>query len=196
VHINKDWNIITRTIIPLLDRNDMPIRGVSESGLGDIVASQFFSPVEPTESGWIWGAGPVERIPTATEDTLGGEQWGFGPTAVALKQTGPWSYGCLANQIWSVAGEDDRPDVNATFLQPFVSYVTKTMTTIGLVSESTYDWDSDQWTVPVIPQVAQLFKIGPQIMQLALGATYYAESPEAGPEGWGARVQLTLLFVQ
>jgi hypothetical protein len=146
--------------------------------LGDIVASQFFSPAEPTASGWIWGAGPVELLPTATDELLGGRKWGLGPTAVALKQNGPWSYGMLANHIWSVAGDDDRADVNATFIQPFLSYVTKTHTTLGLAAESTYDWESDQWTVPVIPQIAQLFKIGPQIMQLLVGATYYAASPE------------------
>jgi len=100
----------------------------------------------------------------------------------------------LANHIWSVIGDNDRDDINATFLQPFVSYVTKTKTTIGLVSESTYDWVNDQWSVPVIAQVAQLFKIGPQILQLAVGAKYWVESPDNGPEGWGLRVQLTFLF--
>lgn len=192
--LNDDWLVITRTIIPLLDRSDFPIPGQSESGLGDIVASQFLSPKEPTASGWIWGAGPAELLPTATDELLGGEQWGAGPTAVALKQSGPWTVGFLGNHIWSFAGDDDRADVNATFLQPFISYVTKTHTTIGLMSESTYDWENDAWTVPMIPQVGQLFKIGSQIMQLNVGATYYAESPEAGPEGWGARVQLTFLF--
>jgi hypothetical protein len=194
--MNDQWMLVTRTIIPFLDQNDIPTQGRGESGMGDTVASQFLSPKDPTASGWIWGAGPVELLPTATDDALGGEQWGLGPTAVALKQVGPWNYGALANHIWSVAGDDDRQDVNATFLQPFLSYITKTKTTIGLVSESTYDWESDQWTVPVIPQVQQLFKIGPQIMQLAIGAIYYAESPEGGPEGWGARAQLTFLFVE
>jgi hypothetical protein len=133
-------------------------------------------------------------LPTATENVLGTEKWGIGPTAVALKQTGPWTIGFLGNHIWSVAGDDDRADVNATFLQPFVSYVTQTKTTFGLTTESTYDWESDQWSVPVIVQVAQLFKIGPQILQLAVAGKYWAVSPDDGPEGWGYRVQLTFLF--
>ncbi|KJS29129.1 MAG: hypothetical protein VR64_21510 [Desulfatitalea sp. BRH_c12] len=191
--LNANWNLITRTIVPLIDQQDFPLAAMNESGLGDIVASQFFSP-KSTAGGWIWGAGPVELLPTATDDVLGSERWGLGPTAVALKQSGPWTVGFLANHIWSVAGDDDRNDINATFLQPFVSYITKTKTTIGLVSESTYDWESDQWSVPVIAQVAQLFKIGPQILQLAVGARYWAESPDNGPEDWGLRVQLTFLF--
>lgn len=192
--LNDDWNLITRTIVPLVDQDDFPAAAMNESGLGDTTASLFFSPKAPTAGGWIWGAGPVMLLPTASDDALGTDKWGLGPTAVALKQTGPWTIGFLGNHIWSVAGDDDRADVNATFLQPFVSYVTQTKTTIGLNTESTYDWESEQWSVPVIFQVAQLFKVGPQIMQFALGARYWAEAPDDGPDGWGYRAQLTLLF--
>lgn len=194
ISINENWNVITRTIMPLVDQNDFPLDAMNESGIGDITPSQFFSPKTPTAGGWIWGAGPVELLPTASDEMLGGRKWGLGPTAVALKQVGPWTIGGLANHIWSVSGDDDRADINATFLQPFVSYITKTKTTIGLNTESTYDWEADAWSVPVNATVAQLFKIGPQIMQLSLGARYWAESPDDGPEGWGGRVQLTLLF--
>ena len=194
--LNNDWNVITRTIVPLVDQNDFPVEAMNESGFGDITASQFFSPKAPTAGGWIWGAGPVELLPTASDEMLGGRKWGLGPTAVALKQMGPWTIGGLANHIWSVDGDDDRADINATFLQPFISYITKTKTTIGLNTESTYDWENDQWSVPVNASVAQLFKIGPQIMQLSLGARYWAKSPDDGPEGWGGRAQLTFIFLQ
>jgi len=117
-----------------------------------------------------------------------------GPTAVALKQIGPWTVGALANHIWSVAGDDDRADVSMTFCQPFCSYLTKTKTTIGLSSESTYDWEGESWTVPVNATVSQMLKVGPQILQVSLGARYWAETPDAGPEGWGARAGLTFLF--
>jgi hypothetical protein len=133
-------------------------------------------------------------LPTASDEALGAEKWGLGPTAVALKQMGPWTIGGLTNHIWSVAGDDDRADVNATLLQPFVSYVTKTKTTFGVNTESTYDWENSAWSVPINAYGAQMFKIGPQIMQLQLGARYWAESPEDGPEGWGLRVSLTLLY--
>jgi hypothetical protein len=84
ISINDDWNVITRTIVPLVDQNDFPVRAMNESGLGDTTASQFFSPKAPTAGGWIWGAGPVELLPTASDEALGGEKWGLGPTAVAL----------------------------------------------------------------------------------------------------------------
>jgi hypothetical protein len=192
--LNDDWNLITRIILPVIDQRGFPVAAQNESGLGDTTASLFFSPKSPTASGLIWGAGPVFLLPTATQDVLGTEKWGIGPTGVALKQSGPWSIGILANHIWSFAGSDSRSDVNATFLQPFISYTTRTHTTIGLNTESTYDWKGNQWQVPVNLQVGQLFKIGPQIMQLAAGARYWATSPDNGPEGWGWRLQLTFLF--
>ena len=140
------------------------------------------------------GGGPVLLLPTASDDMLGGEQWGVGPTFVALKQNGPWTTGLLVNHIASFAGDDARSDVNATFLQPFVSYITETKTTIGLSSEATFDWESDQWSVPINFTVSQLLKIGSQPIQIGAGVRYWAESPDNGPDDWGFRLQVTFLF--
>lgn len=119
--LNEDWNLISRTIVPLIDQRDFPAAARNESGLGDITASLFFSPKAPSADGWIWGAGPVFLLPTATKDVLGAEKWGLGPTVVALNQPGPWTFGMLANHIWGAGGDDSRENVSATFLQPFLS---------------------------------------------------------------------------
>ena len=192
--LNEEWNLISRTILPIVNQNDIPEQGMGESGLGDTVQSLFFSPKNPTESGWIMGAGPVLLLPTGTDNALSGEKWGLGPTAVALKQKGPWTVGGLFNHIWSVAGDDDEADVNATFLQPFVSYITPTKTTLSVNMESTYDWQSEQWSVPVNLVAQQLLRAGNQLYQVGVGARYWLDSPDNGPEGWGYRIQLTLLF--
>jgi len=191
--LNEDMNVITRTIVPVIDQDDVPVKGKSESGLGDIVQSFFFSPKEPV-GGWVLGAGPVFLWPTATEDELGAEKWGGGPTAVALRQTGPWTVGGLANHIETYAGDDNRSHVSATFVQPFMSYVTKTKTTLNVTTESTYDWRTEEWSVPLMFNVYQMLKVGPQIMQFGGGVRYWADSPENGPDDWGARIQLTFLF--
>ena len=101
--LTANWNEITRTIVPLIDQHSFPLDAMNESGLGDITASQFFSPKAPGAGGWIWGAGPVELLPSATDEMLGGEKWGLGPTGVVLKQQGPWTYGILAtiSSPWS-----------------------------------------------------------------------------------------------
>lgn len=190
--ISEDWNVISRTILPVVDQEGLAAAGdaLDASGLGDITQSFFFS---PKESSPIWGVGPVLLIPSATDDLLGGEKWGIGPTAVVLKQEGPWTFGALANHLWDVAGDDSRAGVNATFLQPFVSYITPTKTTFTINTETTYDWQNDQWIVPANLVVSQLFKIGEQPVQAFVGARYYVETPNGGPE-WGLRFGLTFLF--
>lgn len=163
-----------------------------QDGLGDIVQSFFISPKEPV-GGMILGVGPVIMYPTATDDLLGSEKWAAGPTLVALRQEGPWTFGVLANHLWSFAGNEDRTNVNATFVQPFLAYNTKTHTTLSVNAESTYDWNTSQWIVPINLGVAQLFKIGQQPMQFQVGGRYYAEGPSGAPE-WGLRCSFTLLF--
>lgn len=193
ISLNEEWNLISRTILPIVSLDDIP-SGNDESGLGDIVQSVFFSPVAPTDSGWVWGAGPVFLLPTASDDLLGGEKWGAGPSVVALKQANGWTYGALANHLWSFAGDSDRNDVNATFIQPFLSFTTSKLTTYTLSTESTYDWESKDWSVPVILSATQLFRVGTQIQQLSLGARYWADAPNGAAEGWGARLTYTLVF--
>jgi hypothetical protein len=190
--LNTNWNLISRTILPIISQHDM-VDHSSQSGLGDITQSLFFSPSEPTHSGWIWGAGPAFLIPTATDHFLGTGKFGLGPTAVLLKQQNGWTYGALANQIWSVAGAGGRQDVSATFLQPFVAYTTKTVTTLTLNTESSYDWENRQWTVPINLMVGQLLKFGKIPVQFQLGGKYYAEGPSGNP-GWGVRFSVFLLF--
>lgn len=193
--LNGDWNLISRTIVPLIDqRNMLPNGGGDASGLGDITQSLFFSPKKPTASGWIWGAGPVLLLPTASKSQLGAGKWGLGPTAVVLKQADGWTYGVLGNHIWSVAGSSNRNDVNATFIQPFVSYTTKTLTSFGVNTESSYDWKGKQWSVPINLTVTQILKIGKQPLSIQAGARYWADSPENGPKGSGFRLNLTFLF--
>ena len=87
---------------------------------------------------------------------------------MALRQEHGFTYGILANQIWSFAGWGPQ-NVNATYLQPFVSYTTKTYTTFGMNTESTYNWQADQWTVPMNFTVQQLVKIGKHARRLPGG---------------------------
>lgn len=191
--LNDDLNLITRTIVPIIHAESPVAGGDSISGMGDIVQSFFLSPAKPTASGIIWGAGPVFLYPSATNNRLGAEKFGLGPSAVLLRQQGPWTYGGLANHIWSVTVDRQRADVSATFLNPFLSYTTSKQTTYSFSTESTYDWENTQWVVPVQAGVSQLVMFGKQPVQFSGSARYYAEAPKGGPE-WGLRFSVTLLF--
>jgi hypothetical protein len=192
--LTRDWNLISRTIFPVVGQRNVAGNSGSQSGIGDVVQSFFLSPKAPTAGGWIWGAGPVFLLPTGSDRLLTADKWGAGPTAVALKQQGPWTYGALANHIWSFAGNDNRADVSATFLQPFLSYTTPTAWTFSVNTESTYDWKGRQWTVPINGVVTKVTKVGGQLMSVGGGVRYWAEGPSGAPDGWGVRLVITLLF--
>ena len=190
--LNDDWNLITRTILPYI-YEQAPANGLGDKGgLGDTLQSFFLSPKEPV-GGWILGAGPAIQWPTSTDNRLGTGKLGAGPTAVALRQEHGFTYGALANHVWSFAGERDTPNVNNTFLQPFLAYTTKTYTTFTVNTESSYDWNHYQWTVPLNFEVQQLLKIGGHPVAFQFGYRYYADKPDNGP-GWGLRFAVTLLF--
>lgn len=194
IGLNRGWNLISRTILPIVAQDDVSPGAGSVSGVGDTVQSFFLSPKAAGEHGWIWGLGPVFLLPTGSDGQLSARKWGAGPTGVALRQDGPWTYGVLANHIASFAGSESRPYVNSTFLQPFVSYTTPDAWSTTLQTESTYDWRAEQWSVPVNLQVAKVTKIGDQLVSIGGGARYWADGPDAGPHGWGVRFVLTLLF--
>lgn len=194
VSISEDWNMISRTIIPIASQQDIFPGAGDQSGLGDTVQSLFFSPKALTASGWTWGIGPALLIPTATDDLLGSEKWGAGPTAVALRQTkSGWTYGALANHLWSFAGEDERADINATYLQPFLARSLGKGRTVSVALESTYDWEGEQWTVPINVGYSKVSRIGKQLVSYQGGIRYYLEAPDGGAE-WGLRFTLSLLF--
>ncbi len=193
IDLNADWNLISRTILPVVSQNEIFPGAARQNGIGDVVQSLFLSPKKPTAGGWIWGVGPVFLLPTGSDKLLSADKWGLGPTAVLLKQEGPWTFGMLTNHIWSVGGSGAR-DVSATFLQPFMSYTTPDAWSFTLNTESSYDWERKQWSVPIHGIVSKVTKVGGQLVSVGGGVRYWADSPDGGPHGWGLRFVVTLLF--
>lgn len=189
ISISEDWNLISRTILPIVYQEDV-IPGTDQFGLGDVVQSLFFSPKEPTESGLIWGIGPAALLPTASNDSLGADTWAVGPTAVVLKQQGKLTIGALANHLVDVSGD---AEINATFVQPFVSVSLGKGRTLAFNTESTYDWDAEQWNVPINIIYSKVSRIGGQLVSYSGGVRGYVETPQGGPD-WGVRFALTLLY--
>ena len=200
LHLNEDWNLISRTILPVTY-----LQGIFADdfgGLADTTQSLFLSPARPGPGGLIWGIGPAINIPTATDPRLGSGEWGAGPTAVALVQKGPWTVGALFNHIWSFGGTGNPNDqvrelqngeINQTFLQPFFTYGFGKGQSVTFQSQTTYDWINGQWTVPLTLSYQQIVKLGKQPVQLQFGGTYYAEKAADGPD-WGIRASMIFLF--
>ncbi len=192
--LGSDWNLITRTIVPVVYQDELFPQAGSQFGLGDINTSLFFSPKEPTAGGLTWGIGPVILLPTATDSLIGARKWGAGPAGVALFLRGPWTAGVLANHIWSFAGDNDRPDISNTFAQPFVAYTWPSAWTLSVQSESTYNWETEQWSVPVNAALSKLVMFGKLPVSLQAGVGYWAESPDTGPEGLRFRLQANVVL--
>lgn len=190
--ISEDWNLITRVILPVISQNDVFGNSGSQTGLGDAVISGFFSPKEPTAGGLIWGVGPALLVPTATDELLGTEKFGVGPTAVALKQIGSYTVGGLVNHIWSVAGADDRADVNLTFFQPFVAKNYAGGYALTAVTEIGQNWEADRTSGMFTVIGSKVISLGGQAAQIGLGPRFFYGNGRAAD--WGFRVALTLLF--
>ena len=191
--LSQDWNLIIRTIVPIVKQERAYPGQDSAFGLSDTTQSFFFSP-KATHDGVTWAIGPAVLWPTGNSD-LGTRKWGAGPTGLLLKQEHGFTYGMLANHIWSFAdaGGGDRPEISQTFIQPFLSYTNKRATTWGVNAESSYNWKTKGWTVPVNLSVSHLYKFGDQRVSLGAGVKGYAAQDGEGPE-WGLRLVATFLF--
>lgn len=192
VSISEDWNLITRVVLPIVSQNNVFGESGNQSGLSDAVISGFFSPKEPTAGGLIWGVGPAILVPSATNNLLGTEKFGLGPTAVALKQAGMTSFGVLVNHIWSVAGNADRANVNSTFFQPFVAQNFAGGKALTLNTELSQNWTAKTTSGTLNLVGSKVVMLGKQASQVAVGPRiHYGDGNSAT---WGFRAALTLLF--
>lgn len=195
IQLTRDWTVISRTSLPFGGQDNT--NGMSDvSGLGD--TTQSFIVTQPqvklgglAPNGLSWGAGPALLLPTATSDLLGAGKLGAGPTGVVVEQQQRLTIGGIARHLWSFLGDDERADVNETYLEPFLAY-TVARTTVAVNTETTYDWESDTWTVPINASIRQLAFVSGVPVQFSAGPRWYVAGPD-GSADWGLRVGLTVL---
>jgi hypothetical protein len=188
--ITPTTNVILRVIMPLVSQPGP--EGTRLNGLGDIVATAFFSPAESGRI--IWGVGPVVLLPAATNNSLGSEKFGVGPSAVVLTQPGKWTLGALFNHIWSTSGASDRSDVDTTYLQPFANYNLGRGLSAGVSVEASANWEADEtWTAPLLFNVSKVTLLGKRPVSFAVAAGPTIANPDGGAD-WRFRLSATFLF--
>jgi hypothetical protein len=198
IHINQDWTVITRTILPLIWQPSYAPAHTVPFGTGPTTFSAFLAPANPID-GWLWGVGPVIQVPTISDKTLGSNVWGGGPTAVLVYMKGPWVAGVLANSVFSFGGTSGRGGTSYTsFLtQPFVNYNFGGGWYVGTAPVITASWPAPEnkaWTVPIGAQAGRVIKIGGKLpVNLSVGAYYNTVRPELGGN-WQLRTQVTFIF--
>lgn len=210
-----NWNLINRGIIPVIysegqDPDKLPPEGLdppdlgdkgllqlsegSEWGLGDITYQGFFSP--KNSGNWVWGAGPVLVMPTASKDRYSSDKWSLGPGFVALTMPGNWVVGVLGQNVWSIAGDNDAADVNKLLFQYFVNYNLDNGWYLSSTPTLTANWEAssgNKWTVPFGGGGGRLFKIGKQPIDISLKGYWNAVKPDAGPD-WSLAFTVKFLF--
>jgi hypothetical protein len=197
--LNENWNVVTRTILPLVWQPSLQPAQTVPFGTGATTFSVFVSPKDPV-NGWVWGVGPVVQVPTISNKTLGSNVWGAGPTAVAVQVGGgAWVYGALVNGVFSLGGASGpggtRYDVFT--LNPFVNYNFGGGWFVGAAPVVTAAWpalENKAWTLPVGAQVGRLIKLGGKLpINLLVGAYYNALRPQYGST-WQLRMQVAVIF--
>ncbi len=193
ISLTDDWNLIARIVIPTINQPSLFSGVSSATGLGDINPSFFLSPAKP--GSFIWGVGPTFTLPTASDRLLGSGKWSMGPAGVVLKITGPWVFGALMNNQWSVGGWGDK-NVNAMLLQPFVNYNLPGGWYLTSSPVMTANWKADsgqRWTVPLGGGIGKLFKLGKLPLNTQLQAFGNVERPKSASD-WSLRLQIQFLF--
>jgi hypothetical protein len=197
-HLNQDWNLITRTILPLTwSPSFQPEASVPPFGLSPTSFSAFLSPTR-VFSGWIFGGGFITELPTITNKNLGSNVWGLGPAFVVVRTVHPWVYGALVNTVFSLGGTTGPGGTKyaLTTINPFMDYNFNGGWFIGTSLISTANWDAggEKWTLPVGAQAGRLIKIGGKLpVNLLVGAYYNALRPP-GVGTWQLRTEVTFVF--
>ncbi|AGC45574.1 hypothetical protein MYSTI_04276 [Myxococcus stipitatus DSM 14675] len=190
------FNLINRVILPIVAQPGLSEDSTGTFGLGDTSATFFVVPSKP--GAVIWGVGPAFLLPTATDDALGTGKWSVGPSAVVLVQPSPWSIGVLANNVFSVFGDDDRATVNQLLLQYFVSYNLPKGWYVTSAPILTANWEGpkgERWTIPFGLGAGKVFSIHKQALNGSVSAYYNAVRPDLpGAADWQLRFQLAFLF--
>lgn len=196
VSVSKDWNIITRTILPVISQPALFAGDSRVNGIGDLQVTAFLSPAEPGE--WIWGAGAIVQAPTHSNGALGNDNWGLGPSFVVLHlaKGNPWVYGVLVNNVWSLSSSSSAPSYSNGLVQPFLNYNFAGGTYLTSSPILTVNWKadgSDQWTVPLGGGIGRIFHFGKLPVNAQVGAYYNVVRPEGGAN-WQIRAQVQLMF--
>ncbi len=191
--LNSKYSLITRYIVPVIAQYDITGENTQQAGLADALVSGWISNAV-VKNGFVWGLGGAFLIPTATDDLLGTKKLGVGPTAIALKQAKGWTVGILVNQIWSVAGDAERSDVNQMYLQPFITHNWKSGAGLTVNSETTFNWEASSTTSYINIMAGGLTKFGNQLVQLQAGPRIQVAAPESAKSPFGVRAAVIFVF--
>jgi hypothetical protein len=187
-------NLFIRPAFPLLVDQPVPVTQNGQldwdgvSALGDIGFDIGYGVTE--KSGWLWAVGMVGTLPTATDSAVGGRQLRLGPEALIAKfhKWGVWAI--FPSHQWDVTGWSDT-SFSTSQLQVVLKFLPGGGWAVGTAPIMNYDWESEEWTIPLNLNVSKTVMFGKMPVKLEMEGNYYVEQPDAfGPE-WMLGVNIT-----
>lgn len=194
--VSTNFNIITRTVVPLIFNPSMTHEISAVAGLGDIQITPFLSPA-PTGP-WVWGIGPVIQLPTHSSRTLGNDNLGLGPSAAVLRWEpgSPWVLGGIAYTAWSLGTSPSAASYSIGYLQPLLTYVFEDGLYVTSSPILKADWlaaAGRQILLPLGGGVGKILHLGKVPMSVELSA-YYNVAKRDYDADWQLRLQIQFLF--
>lgn len=187
-YLNANWDLITRTIAPVIYRVAQKPGASDAFGMGDVETTFYVSPAQ-VPKGFNWGIGPVVHMPTETAG-LARNQWGVGPAGAVVWQRNGWTLSMLANQTWSFG---NKQDLNNTNLDPAIGEFWDDGFGWKLEANSNYNWISRTWSIPLKGGFSQLVHVDGLPVSLGLAALYYASRSSTDPQ-WSIRLTVQFVF--
>ncbi len=175
-------------------RLTLPYVTESPSGTTGLTDSTIFDLVTFTRPWGRFGVGAVALLPTGSDDLSAG-QFALGPAAGFTVQDGRILWGAFNQNVFTVAGDDDKPAINSSTLQPILNVGLGNGWSTGLSDMSfAYDWDAGDWTsLPLGLKVATLRRVGSTPVQFTFSyEANFADHPGTPEETWGAVVKVLL----
>jgi hypothetical protein len=194
IKLTPKWNIITRTVIPILYQPALAPGGSREFGVSDINLTAWVARSESRTL--LWGLGPTLFLPTAMETTLGTGKWSAGPSVAMVWQPKDWVIGFLAYNVWSFAGYKDRASINQFLLQTMVNYILPKgwyLTTAPFLAANWKQPSSDRWMVPAGGGFGKIVRTRHLTLDLQTQAFYYVQRPNSESK-WSLLFQMKFLF--
>lgn len=190
INLKGGDNVIVRPVVTSVWENN--INGFSGYGFNNVTLETFYTP--NTGSSLIYGVGPVFVSPSGTSGHFGSQQAGGGVTGVVLDRKGPWTYGVMAYQTWAMGGNGATGTQNNFYYQPFVAYVTHNAWTFTAVDQATYNYDQHKAVNTYFFTVGKLVVHHKLPVNYTAGVSYMGTTTPGGPQGFGARAQITFAF--
>jgi hypothetical protein len=187
-------NIFLRPAFPLLVEQPVPtvsggkVGYDSPTAFGDIGFDLAYGVTE--KSGFIWIAGMVGTLPTASTNRVAGKQFRLGPEAF-IGRAFKWGLvGIFPQHQWDVAGWSDKY-FSGTQIQPVLNVNLGDGWVAGSQPMIQYDWNDTKWNIPLNAQISKTLALGKMPLRVQLELDYYVEAPDAFAPQWLIGLNIT-----